>query len=350
MAKLRKTLPKDFKEIVASGDIEAIKTALKKCEPNAYCNDYYKDVALMNTDLPEEVIRWLVTEYGADINACNTYGHTALSEAALWKPEKIDLLLSLGAGINFQKDSHPTALIYAAMHYRVDGVRKLVECGADVHRTGGYSHYNAFEEALSRCENANIPQMVALAKIFIDAGLAITDNMRERVTRIGEQFEFYRDSFNPDYLDEVDTALQELYRIFDVPPVPRLQKYDGSAPIAVKGETWQAQYNELWEMLVPGSGRAKFVQGEVIRIAGRLSYEILDNGGMNWDSDFRAMRDQLAEILSGGKAVDGDILTKIKKVSLGTDETTFEEISKAAVAWILANPDPIALGEVNYRR
>lgn len=349
MAK-RKTLPKNFAEIVARGGVEEIKAALSKCEPNAYSSDYYKSVALMDNNLPDEITQWLVTEYGADINYAGAYGHTALSEAAQHKPERIELLLSLGADINFQKENSPTALIYAAMYYRIEGVKKLLEHGADVQLTSGYLHYNAMEEALSRCGNANIPNMVEVAKILLGAGIAITPAMQEKVTRIGTNFEFYRDSFNPEYLDETDAALQELYQLFDVPPVPRLQKYDGSVPISVKGMTWTEQYNELWDMLVPGSGKAKFVQGEVIRIVGRLRHEILDNGGMNWDADFRAMRKQLAVMMAGGKAADETILRKIKRISPHVDESILDEVTVAAVQWILDNPDPMALGEVDYKR
>ena len=350
VAKLRKTLPKDFNEIVASGDVEKIKAALKKCEPNAIYSAYDKRTALMNPNLPEEVIRWLVTEYGADIHYANLYGRTALSEAAMSKPENIGLLASLGAQVNFQKDTYPTALIYAAMFFRAESVRELLRLGADVHRKGGYSDNDALTEALSRCQNANIPQMAELAQILIDAGIEITYGMKEQVRKIGENFEFYRDSFAPDYLPVCDAGLRKLYQIFDVPPVPHKQKFDGSAPISVKGKTWTQRYNELWDMLVPGSGKAVFVQGEAIRIVGRLSHEILDNGGMNWDEDFRAMRNYLAEILSGGKPADAAVIAQIKKISPNTDEAVFENIAKVVVEWILDNPDPIRLGEVGYRR
>ncbi len=350
MAKLRKTLPKDFDEIVGRGDVEEIKAALKKCEPNACRNNYYKESALMNPNLPEDVIRWLVTEYGADINYANLYGRTALSEAAMSKPENIRLLVSLGAEVNFQKDTSPTALIYAAMYYRIESVKELLRLGADVHMTGGYSHYNALEEALSRCQNANLPQMAEIASILIDAGIEITDGMKEQVRKIGENFEFYRDSFDPDYLPVCDAGLMQLYRIFDVPPVQPKVKYDGSVPISVNGRTWTQQYNELWNQLVPGSGKAKFVQGEAIRIIGRLSHEILDNGGCNWDEDFRAMRDGLADILSGGRSAEEGIVQAVGKISPDTGEDTFSLIAKAVVEWILQNTDPVELGEVSYRR
>lgn len=350
MPKLRKTLPKNFKEIVVSGDVEEIKSALKKCQPDAHYSAFDERTALMNTDLPPEVIRWLAEEYGADINYADKYGNTPLSEAAVRKPENMELLVTLGAEVNYQKEGCPTALIEAAMHHRPDSVKELLLLGADVHMTGGYSHNNALEEALLRCQNANLPQMAEIAHILIDAGIGITDGMREQVRKIGDNFEFYRDSFAPDYLPVCDAGLRELYRILDVPPVPRKRKYDGSASISVKGRTWTQQYNELWDMLVPGSGKARFVQGEAIRIIGRLSHEILDNGGCNWDEDFRAMRDYLAEILSGGKPADANIIRQIKHISPNTDEESFNSIAKAVVEWILANSEPTELGEVFYNR
>lgn len=42
-----------------------------------------------------------------------------------------------------------------------------------------------------------------------------------------------------------------------------------------------------------GIGVPVTVQGEVIRISGKLAYEILDNGCCNWDSDFKSMADAL---------------------------------------------------------
>ena len=284
MPKKRKTLPDGFDEAVKDGNVEEIKKILSKCEPNAY-NGSSKNSALMNTNLPQEVIVWLVKEYGADINYVNTYGHTALSEAARWKPENIELLLSLGADINYKEGTFgATALVCAAGNHRTGGVRELVRCGADVSITGGYFHYDALTEALSKCKPIDIRNMAEIAEILLQAGVKITPKMKEYVTKIGTEFEFYRDGFNPDYLEETDKGLKELYRLFDVPPVPQKQKYDGSEPIRVKSEKWQKQYGELWDMLVPGSGSAAFVQGEAIRIAGKISYEILDNGGANWDS------------------------------------------------------------------
>ena len=353
MARLRKTLPKNFDETVAGGDPDAIIDILKKCEPDARYGAYDDRTALMNPMLPDAVVRWLVTEYGADVNCVCEDGKTPLS-AAVRRPEAMERLVALGADVNFQRDGSPTALIAAAMVFRADSVRELLRLGADAHMTFspgfGRERRNALEEALARCANANLPQMAELAEVLLDAGVESTDGMKRQVTRLGEQFEFYRDSFDPGYLPVCDAALQKLYSLFDVPPVPPRQKYDGSAPITVKGKTWVQQYHELWDRLVPGSGRAAYVQGEAIRLIGRLSHEVLDNGGANWDADFRAMRDTLADILATGQPAAESVRASVRSISAGTEEKTFSEIARAVVAWILANPMPVALGDVPYRR
>ncbi|MDK8193797.1 hypothetical protein QP794_27315 [Paenibacillus sp. UMB7766-LJ446] len=62
---------------------------------------------------------------------------------------------------------------------------------------------------------------------------------------------------------------------------------DGTAPIQITATTWSKQHQELWEYLIPPQGHAQTVQGEVIRITGRVSHEVLNNGGGNWDAEYR---------------------------------------------------------------
>ena len=42
--------------------------------------------------------------------------------------------------------------------------------------------------------------------------------------------------------------------------------------------TEKEEFQSFWDLLVPPEGKAETVQGEVIRIAGRIEYEFLDNG------------------------------------------------------------------------
>lgn len=53
--------------------------------------------------------------------------------------------------------------------------------------------------------------------------------------------------------------------------------------------SWQEQFDQLWDLLVPSCGAASTVQGEAVRVCGRLAHELLDNGGINWDDDFQTM-------------------------------------------------------------
>ncbi len=60
--------------------------------------------------------------------------------------------------------------------------------------------------------------------------------------------------------------------------------HDGISPIAVTETEWSKQHQELWDFLVPASGCAKTLQGEVIRITGRVAKR-----------DFREWRWQLGQ-------------------------------------------------------
>lgn len=55
MPKLRKTLPKDFQDLINAKDDEAIKAALLKCEVGAY-HGYSKDTALFYSGLSRELM------------------------------------------------------------------------------------------------------------------------------------------------------------------------------------------------------------------------------------------------------------------------------------------------------
>ena len=98
--------------------------------------------------------------------------------------------------------------------------------------------------------------------------------------------------------------------------------HDGISPIIITETEETAQFNQLWSYLVPPSGRAKTAQGEIIRIAGRVQHEFLDNGGMNWDDDFRKMLHTFPQYLRLGNAFSED---DIKSAELLTDRKVAED-------------------------
>jgi hypothetical protein len=61
--------------------------------------------------------------------------------------------------------------------------------------------------------------------------------MKGFVEEIGKRFEFHRSGFNPESVDAVSNALEQLYEIFEVEPIARRQIHDGHSPVIVKAKT-----------------------------------------------------------------------------------------------------------------
>ena len=76
--------------------------------------------------------------------------------------------------------------------------------------------------------------------------------------------------------------------------------HDGISPINVPEGNEDEIFQALWEYLIPPYGKAQTAQGEIIRIAGRVQHEFLDNGCINWDDDFQKMLDAFLEYLQLG--------------------------------------------------
>ena len=347
----RKTLPEDFKEIVSRGDPDEILSVFESCDINAYSRkEYGKPTALMFPEMPEAVIRKLV-EMGADINYVAEYNKTPLIVHAESKPENIPLLLELGAVLDYVTEAFAseTALHHCAGQCKPESVRALLKLGADPYICGGYFHNNALEELTYYVRMGILCRAAETAEILLAYGMNVTDAMQEKIRKLSEQYVFYRRNPEPD--DPEEAAMQKLCELFGVEPAAPLQIHDGKSPIRVHGETWQQQYDNLWKELVPSSGHAETVQGEAIRLIGRLSHEILDNGCCNWDADFRKMMPALADYLgSGSVPADAEAPALAKKISRNSDEKIFGALIRYTLEWIKANPDPIPLDSVPYRR
>ena len=135
--------------------------------------------------------------------------------------------------------------------------------------------------------------------------------------------------------------------------------HDGISPIIITETEETAQFRQLWNYLVPYSGRAKTAQGEIIRIAGRVQHEFLDNGGMNWDDDFRKMLHTFLKYLCLGNAFSendiksAEILTNLLIVAGEEghiDDFLCSALCACAVAWVQQNPEVITTLEADYKR
>jgi hypothetical protein len=114
---------------------------------------------------------------------------------------------------------------------------------------------------------------------------------------------------------------------------------------------WKAEFDRLWDQLVPASGQAATVQGELIRSIGRLRDEAYRNGNVNFDGGHRIMCDFLRDRLSDPGVFDPDQFKDINQAidRILVDErpdvmgpiTAFDRVAERVVQWCLARPTPI---------
>ncbi|OXM50922.1 hypothetical protein CFP71_26300 [Amycolatopsis thailandensis] len=353
MARKRKTLPKDFEEMLTSASVDELKAVFGKCEIDAR-GGYAKGTTIGFPDCPDELIVWL-TGQGLAVDSPDSYGRTPLhARASRGAPKQIPLLLSLGADIEATDTSGQTPLQAAVDGLKAGAARVLIEHGASTEvldRRGN----TLMLRGLISTQNATIGECVEIVKLLLERSAGITAEMRKKVERIGSGFEFHRENFNPDFLEETDAALGELYRIFEVEPVARRSKHDGVSPIVVPDGSWQERHKALWELLVPSRGAGATVQCEAVRVTGRIFDEMFRNGGANWDRDYRAMADAFPGFLAQGEPLDEQELREAKEITKqirsgrGADGH-LDRLSELAVAWVAKNPVPIALGSVDYTR
>jgi hypothetical protein len=350
MAKARrKTLPKDFELLLEKGTMTELKAVFDVCEIDAR-GGYGKQTALAFDKCPDDLARWLVAQ-GADLSATDTWGNTPLHQRARSRRSSIDVLLELGADVNNASSSIGTPLHAAADSHNAAHARLLLQHGAHANARNK-ERLTPLELALRGCNNIDIEDMVTLAKVLLHAGAEKTPRMNGFVEEIGNRFEFHRSGFAPERVDAVSSALNEIYEIFEVSPVPRRQIHGGNSPVVVKAKTWQTQHEELWNLLVPSKGPATTVQGEVIRISGRISHELDGNGGVNWDADYKTMADAFLEYVQGGKPLSPQDLAEAAAIVAGVNRKIGDtaRMAELAVKWVMQNPDPVKLKPPSYRR
>jgi len=372
MAKAKKKLlPKDFDALLKRGDLAALKGVFDSCDVNAR-GGYLQQTALAFSDCPDELARWLV-EHGADLQAEDRYGETPLHARAGHWQGRIGGLLALGADVDHGEDGRGTPLHKAAKSGNVEAVRLLLAHGAHVDaldRDG----LTPLAAALQYCSNAQIADVAEVAELLLEAGArrnpkpasvlarilrwgraelgSGSADLKAWVVRIGENFEFHRTAFNPDFLEATIAGLDKLYALFDVPPVPPRLMHDGHSPIVAAAASREDRFEELWQQLVPSNGAADTVQGEVVRIAGRIHGELEKNGGANWDAGYRKMADRfLAHIGSGvplPEATLAEARRNIAEVKKRDGDTW--RMCELAVDWVALNPAPVKLPPPDYAR
>lgn len=356
MAKKRKTLPKGIdalmKQAVESGDYAQVHAALERCEPNATVG-YSKGTVLFMRECTPQLARWAI-EHGTDIDGRDRDGKSALHQSAgapfhhTLRPE---ILLELGAEVDARSSSGLTPLHCAAGSRHAHAAQVLIAAGAEVDAKTN-SGQTPLEYGIQRAHNAQLPRLLAVVEVLLAARANVSEDARKSMMRVSEQFEFHRAKFNRDLLEEASAALSKLCERIGVTPAATRQIHDGKSPIVATSDSWQKQHRELWNLLVPSAGACTTVQGEVVRIAGRISDEIFRNGGGNWDADYREMARSFCTHIASGVPVPDALLRECKDAVSGLpgDDEGVAALARAAVKWVALNPAPVALSAPPYSR
>ena len=119
-----------------------------------------------------------------------------------------------------------------------------------------------------------------------------------------------------------------------------------------KAYDWKKEHARLWDALVPADGQADTLQGELVRVAGKLTDQAFRNGNMNWDTDHERLwrflgrqLDDSATFTDGERAL---IREKIEEIirdyetpDVSGDGCCYYIISEKVVDWCMAHPTPI---------
>ena len=172
-ARMRKTLPEDIEQIIASGDVEAVARAVKNCQVGAYLRtDAYKP-QLMHFPASQEITEFFL-QRGEDINSLDRYQCTPIH----WRvrgghSEQVPLLVSRGGDINARDYADRTALFEAVWRLASADIEQLIKLGADVHaqaNSGLYGNYTLTEYALAGRRLFDARKLLEVIRVLLAHG------------------------------------------------------------------------------------------------------------------------------------------------------------------------------------
>lgn len=267
---------------------------------------------------------------GADANAALD-GVTGLMRACRdGHAEVVDALVAAGARLDADgKRSGPLHLALEAS--RPDIALRLIEAGASL-------------DALD--ERGNTPLFVAVMRPGTDECLAAMiergANPYQRMRHGNWPMKVARES------SPARAAILEKTRHPDDPSAV------GWTPPDVDDTTltfaldapWSEVLDQLFEQLVPPSGEANSVQGELVRCSTKLFREAMRNANGNFDSFFRDLGHFLERLLTDPFTASEQAALRrdIQALTRGTlDGDTHNRVAEAVVRWCQAHPKLIAL-------
>lgn len=350
------SLPEDFYEIMERGDPEEIKAVFQDKEMLKFLTES-KEIyhnPLFRYSPCTEIYKWFV-EQGFDINMKVKGEGYPIHYHAHCLYNNVEGIILAGGNVEAVLGSDTTPIKVAAEALQPSSMSVLLRYGADVHSDN--PEWGLLDTVISewRRELSLTLRALECMELLINAGVEVEERMKEPIIAICMDFDRCRDSIytKDGNIQPLDDAVDRVCELFGVER-PASVVHDGKSPITVTSTNWRDQHAELWDKLVPGSGKCKTVQGEVVRIGGKINVEIFKQGGVHWDAEFRKMLNALKKYYEMGTIPDEaehkEALELIKKINGDSDGDDVLRLCEINIHWVLANPEPIELGEVDYKR
>jgi len=262
------------------------------------------------------------------------------------------MLIARGGDINARDTSDQTALFGVVERFPVADVSRMIAWGADpmvVADSRVYGKATLVENVVSWHNFLDAPRALAVIRLLLSVGAPVGERVPTALRAMDRMRCTFITHGLPDHLsqsrvDEASAALSELCALFGVeqrqapraPVVGERLELDPSVPAL-------RQHGELWDLLVPDSGQCQTLQGGGIRIAGRVGYEVYDNGGINWDRSFGKLLDQYLRVVSSGVSLPPDSLSRAEAAvaslkGRSMSHQAVDDITELAVEWVRLNP------------
>lgn len=276
------------------------------------------------------------------IDASTESGRTLLHVAAsTGRPAMAETLIELGAALDAQDGDGKTPLHLAIERDwddsdQTDVARLLIEAGAPLDIEDRHGNH-----PLARAVTHGEKGLVAL---LIDNGANPNHENKHGQSPMALAQQAGRDEY-------ITLMADAAARLPETQSDPDLTGFEAGHTHVALDEDVHAW---IWEELVPLSGTAGTVQGELLRAVESLRSEARRNGNGNWGQRFEELLDVLEYYL-----LDGDIVPEARRFEIGDDiarlrnseftpyldNDLYDRLADAVVTFCESNPELIALPE-----
>jgi hypothetical protein len=294
----------------------------------------------------EEKALVILNEIG--LNATNDIGETPLVIAAyMERVEILKKIIDQTKEIDYKVQGKicESALLEASGQRRLESIILLVEAGANLEQEDRYGL-----TPLSKIFTNIFSDPIPSATYLVSKGSKIT----EKVIKMGMSWN--KEKFT-DFLNKLDFKLDKTL----IPNEENIiQKEDKIIDTALDIKYLHDVVNHkdyfetakiIWQNLVPKSGQANTVQGELLRAIEKLRDEAQRNGNINFHKNchgilieflrkYLTIENKIEKEVT--KEISDDLDRLLQKNNPYTDDDLYDRITNRIIDWYLQNPKQIA--------